>query len=914
MTVQLRSLRVSADMDASGYQRGAQQKVQADKDMTASAREASAAVQEIETRVGRSGDVLSRLSRQYVDGYAAAQRMNTAVNQLARGIDTGRISMAQAEPILDGIIRKYGQIDTAAELAARGQTELATAIAAANARMTAQTAAATSAASSVARMHGAANQNVGGFLPNTANIAAQFQDIGVTAAAGMSPLQIALQQGTQLSAVFEDIRTRGQGVGTALATAFASLISPVSLVTLGVVGLSAAAIQFFGSWMSGSGDAEKALREQEQLINRVASRWGDALPALKAYNDELGRSKEIAEAMKAAGLLGDQQYGAFTGGDAGFMARIGGLFTGGAGESELSRLRGEYADLMQLLQTAGVAVEQMRPLRTEFDQLAEALRKNTAVGQDAFDVQRVLLGLLTETGIPAIGDYADEFGRLAPRIQEAAEQAAILRREAELLEQRGGIPLSPYGGGRGADPRSFVTDPYYRGRYFPNPATPGRPEPAYGIPTPTPRPNDIERMDWQRPTPAFGAPVGWGRPEWQDQLRTDLSGFASDFRQALLSNGGDIGDAFAKSFGNALMNSANRLFDKAMNMVLDAIMGTGFQDGRGGGLPALIGYGSSALGVAANDNTPNFSAPVGAVTRMPLGSPSIYRDAIANIESRGSGGYSALGPLTGGDRAYGRYQVMGNNVGPWSEAALGRRLSPSQFLADSSAQDAVFDHRFGGYVDKYGPTGAAQAWFGGPGSVGKLGRSDVLGTSVGGYAEKFESEVSRLSQAAGGATDALSGFGGGLGKLGQALSSIGGGAGGGWFSGLISKFGSIGGATSFMNGISPLATAAIAKGAIGLFAEGGVSDRPAIFGEAGPEAAVPLSRGRYIPVELKGGANQQPAFSPTFNIDARGSSMSRAEFEEIAREQSQQALALYNTNQRRGGFGETQRRFASQKG
>ena len=38
----------------------------------------------------------------------------------------------------------------------------------------------------------------GGF--NTANIAAQFQDIGVTAAMGMNPLQIALQQGTQISA------------------------------------------------------------------------------------------------------------------------------------------------------------------------------------------------------------------------------------------------------------------------------------------------------------------------------------------------------------------------------------------------------------------------------------------------------------------------------------------------------------------------------------------------------------------------------------------------------------------------------------------------------------------------------------------------------------------------------------------
>lgn len=39
---------------------------------------------------------------------------------------------------------------------------------------------------------------------------------------------------------------------------------------------------------------------------------------------------------------------------------------------------------------------------------------------------------------------------------------------------------------------------------------------------------------------------------------------------------------------------------------------------------------------------------------------------------------------------------------------------------------------------------------------------------------------------------------------------------------------------------------------LGLFANGGVTDRPAIFGDAGPEAAVPLPDGRTIPVTLNG--------------------------------------------------------------
>lgn len=120
----------------------------------------------------------------------------------------------------------------------------------------------------------------------------------------------------------------------------------------------------------------------------------------------------------------------------------------------------------------------------------------------------------------------------------------------------------------------------------------------------------------------------------------------------------------------------------------------------------------------------------------PQASP--YRDAIAGIESAGSGDYSALGPTTRkGDRAYGRYQVMGSNVGPWTEKYLGRRLTPEEFLADQQAQDRVFDGEFGSYVQKYGPAGAARAWFAGEGGMDKPNRRDGLGTSVAEYERKF---------------------------------------------------------------------------------------------------------------------------------------------------------------------------------
>jgi hypothetical protein len=113
-----------------------------------------------------------------------------------------------------------------------------------------------------------------------------------------------------------------------------------------------------------------------------------------------------------------------------------------------------------------------------------------------------------------------------------------------------------------------------------------------------------------------------------------------------------------------------------------------------------------------------------------------YANAIAGIESGGK--YDLLGPTTGsGDRAYGKYQVMGNNIPDWTKAALGVSMTPEQFLQNPKAQDAVFQHRFGSYVQKYGPTGAAKAWFAGEGGMNNPDASDQLGTTVSSYARRF---------------------------------------------------------------------------------------------------------------------------------------------------------------------------------
>lgn len=122
-----------------------------------------------------------------------------------------------------------------------------------------------------------------------------------------------------------------------------------------------------------------------------------------------------------------------------------------------------------------------------------------------------------------------------------------------------------------------------------------------------------------------------------------------------------------------------------------------------------------------------------------------FNRAIANIESGGK--YDLLGPVTKtGDRAYGKYQVMGANIGPWTKEVLGQEMTPQQFAASPQAQDAVFNAKFGQYAQKYGPEGAARAWFAGEGGMNDLNRKDQLGTTVGQYAQKFNAGLGQPSQ------------------------------------------------------------------------------------------------------------------------------------------------------------------------
>src|SRR5690606_12662103 len=135
------------------------------------------------------------------------------IQQAALGANTRMVALSATAESLG---RKFAQADAHVEAYKKSLQGVAPA--------------ANGAKSALDRLGASANDNINKMQATPGNIAAQFQDIGVTAAAGMSPMIIALQQGTQLSAAMTG------GLGN-LVRGLAQVFSPVSLLTIGLVGL-----------------------------------------------------------------------------------------------------------------------------------------------------------------------------------------------------------------------------------------------------------------------------------------------------------------------------------------------------------------------------------------------------------------------------------------------------------------------------------------------------------------------------------------------------------------------------------------------------------------------------------------------------------------------------------------------------
>lgn len=118
--------------------------------------------------------------------------------------------------------------------------------------------------------------------------------------------------------------------------------------------------------------------------------------------------------------------------------------------------------------------------------------------------------------------------------------------------------------------------------------------------------------------------------------------------------------------------------------------------------------------------------------------------AIGQFESGGN--YKAIGPKTSsGDKAYGKYQVMGNNIPSWTKEATGKSYTIAEFYNSPEIQDKVAYYKMGKLYKQYGNIGdVASVWFSGR-PIKKAGNAkDVIGTSVPQYVRNVQSIYNSL--------------------------------------------------------------------------------------------------------------------------------------------------------------------------
>lgn len=114
-------------------------------------------------------------------------------------------------------------------------------------------------------------QTVGALRANQTNLMAQFQDIGVTAAMGMSPMLIALQQGTQIALVMSSA-IGGQGLLGGLkqlGMGFLSMLGPITLFSIGLTAIVAVGFQMI-DWIGLARSGLNFLADNLQLITNTA--------------------------------------------------------------------------------------------------------------------------------------------------------------------------------------------------------------------------------------------------------------------------------------------------------------------------------------------------------------------------------------------------------------------------------------------------------------------------------------------------------------------------------------------------------------------------------------------------------------------------------------------------------------------
>lgn len=512
---------------------------------------------------------------------------------------------------------------------------------------------------------------------NTANIAAQFQDIGVTAAMGMNPLLIALQQGTQLSAVLSSMKKPIQG----LADAFKQIINPTSLWTIALTALAVVGLQMV-DWI---GVAQSSLNGLASAMDFVAS-----------HSDSFG-----AVLTGLVGVIGVIKFESIKTGLSSVISVASKVFTTFTSWSKLVKVFNNIKKSIVELKVVTWALA--NPVKavtavilagvTAWAAFSEAGRNalNKTIGYTLAAAYSI--GGAMEAGFKSIYKGFDEaFGELSDKMKEIAgkdyiaavddiigsvasaasakfeewsnslnkidkKTKKVIEAWKELQSQIGQDIASAK-----LDQNLIGVDTY-TSEYMKTRADLMNQATNAGIPL---TPEKIASIDQ--------AADSLARTKAETEKLTDSFNFAKDATNSFFSDmreGLREGQSLWESFGNAVTNVLDKILDKIMNIgvdyLFDALGGMGTKGGKTsfswGNIASSIG---GFFGGSTSASTPAPAAKGGAFTNGVYSSPTLFKFANGGqFGVMGEAGPEAVMPLRrGSDGSLGvdAEGIGGNNV------------------------------------------------------------------------------------------------------------------------------------------------------------------------------------------------------------------------------------------------------------
>lgn len=279
---------------------------------------------------------------------------------------------------------------------------------------------------------------------HSTNLLFQFQDIGMMLAAGQNPLMLAMQQGTQVAGVFHQMKASGQSAFSGIKAGLMGLVSPMSLMTIGVIAGGAALGQWAISALSAGEEADalaKKLKEVEENSKSLndelrGMRLGVTadelviMDAIAAQIERVARAEELRDLNRGRG---QEVY-----------------------ENELRAEREKLSELEKQLALIRVLQSQKERLLSATRDLADAEREIWATTEKTSKEAEALvkdIGMAATRALVLAG--VDITTPISDANKEAAKLAALYGIALEAAISLKNLRDSMEYSGRGGDPRDF---------------------------------------------------------------------------------------------------------------------------------------------------------------------------------------------------------------------------------------------------------------------------------------------------------------------------------------------------------------------------------------------------------------------------------------------------------------------------